>query len=58
MSDGVLLTMNSNGELEKYDDTYDLIIHCRNQEEWDMVAKMLNGMKLMPLPEQSKESEE
>lgn len=53
----ILLHQNSEGLLEVYDDTYDLIIHCRNQEEWDMVAKMLNGMKLMPLPEQSKENE-
>lgn len=49
MSDGVLLTMNSNGELEKYDDTYDLIIHCKSEEEHDKAVKLLTGRRWIPM---------
>lgn len=58
MCDGILLTMNSNDELEKYDDTYDLIIHCKSKEEHDKVVELLNSRRWIPvsgkLPEDDK----
>lgn len=58
MSDGVLLTMNSNGELEKYDDTYDLIIHCKSEEEYDKAVKLLTGRRWIPVSERLPKNDE
>ena len=58
MSDGVLLTMNSNGKLEKYDDTYDLIIHCKSEEEYDKAVKLLTGRRWIPISERLPKNDE
>lgn len=37
-----VLTENGEGKWEKYDDTYDITIHCRNREENERVMKIIN----------------
>ena len=42
MSDDVIqLAINENGVAEIYDDTYDIVIHCKSQEEQDDAVKAL-----------------
>lgn len=42
MSDDVIqLKINENGVAEIYDDTYDIVIHCKSQEEQDDAVKAL-----------------
>lgn len=31
--DGIMIFMNEDGVFEKYDDTWDLVIHCESEEE-------------------------
>ena len=38
-----VLTENGEGKWEKYDDTYDIAIHCRSQEENERVMKIINA---------------
>ena len=58
MTDGILLVENVEGLFEKYDDTYDVIIHCKNKEEQDNVKKMLTADKWIPVQERLPESGE
>lgn len=37
-----ILTEDGEGEWEKYDDTYDITIHCRSKEENEQVMKVIN----------------
>ena len=47
MCDGIKLVCNEAGEWEKYDDTWDITIHCRNEEENRLVREMLEGKMLL-----------
>ena len=42
MSDGIQLIIREDGIAEKYDDTYDLTIHCTSEEEQREVLKIMN----------------
>ena len=37
-----VLTEDGEGIWEKYDDTYDITIHCRSQEENERVMKIIS----------------
>lgn len=37
-----VLTEDGEGKWEKYDDTYDITIHCRSKEENEQVMKIIN----------------
>ena len=41
MSEGLQAILNDDGVFEEYDDTYDLIIHCKSKEEQEMAIKAL-----------------
>ena len=41
-SDGLLAIMGDDGIFKVYDDTFDITIHCTNQEEQDEVEEILN----------------
>lgn len=58
MTDGILLVENEDGLFEKYDDTFDVIIHCENKEEQDIVRKKLTTDKWIPVQERLPESGE
>ena len=57
MSDGILLVENEDGLFKKYDDTFDVVIHCENKKEQDSVRKMLTADKWIPVQERLPESE-
>lgn len=42
MSEELRAILNDDGVFEEYDDTYDLIIHCENEEEQEDVLNRLN----------------
>ena len=37
-----VLTEDGKGKWEKYDDTYDITIHCQSREENERVMKIIN----------------
>lgn len=39
----ILCTINEEGKLDVYDDTYDITIHCESEEEQDRVSKILEN---------------
>ena len=41
MSEGLQAILNDDGVFEEYDDTYDLIIHCKSKEEQEMAIQAL-----------------
>lgn len=41
MSDGIQLIIREDGTAEKYDDTYDLTIHCTSEDEQREVLKIM-----------------
>lgn len=57
MSDGIKLVQNENGEWAKYDDTYDVVIHCESAEEQERAINILKAIQWIPckdrLPEES-----
>ena len=57
MIDGIKLMQNKNGEWEKYDDTYDVVIHCESEEEQERAISILKDRLWIPcqerLPEES-----
>ena len=65
MDEGTMLIQNEDGEWEKYDGTYDVVIHCDSKEDQQKVVGMLKkrdyGLYVnawMPLPEPYKEKTE
>jgi hypothetical protein len=42
MSDGIQLIIREDGTAEKYDDTYDLTIHCTSADEQREILKIMN----------------
>lgn len=57
MSDGMMFIQNEAGEFEKYDDTYDITIHCKSAEEHEKILNILENSQWIPcserLPEES-----
>ena len=51
MCDSILLTIDDDGVAHRYDDTFDITIHCESQEEQDKVIRMLNEMRWIPVSE-------
>lgn len=51
MCDGVMLMIDDDGVAHRYDDTFDITIHCESQEEQDKVIRMLQGMEWIPVSE-------
>lgn len=45
------LIMNKDGAFEKYDDTYDIVIHCTSEEEKRAIIEKLNSMSWIPADE-------
>lgn len=41
MSKEILLIRNDDGEFELYDDTYDIVIHCKNQQGMKETCEIL-----------------
>ena len=42
MSNGIQLIIREDGTAEKYDDTYDLTIHCTSEDEQREIIKIMN----------------
>jgi hypothetical protein len=49
--DGIMIFMNEDGLWEKYDDTWDLVIHCESEEEHNEAVEWMkkSGAK-KPIP--------
>ena len=41
MDEGTMLIQNEDGEWEKYDGTYDVVIHCDSKEDQQKAVGML-----------------
>ena len=41
IDDGILLLLNDDGVAEKYDDTWDITLHCESEEEQKETIKIL-----------------
>ena len=48
MCDGIMLMIDDDGVAHRYDDTFDITIHCESQEEQDEVKKMLDETQWIP----------
>lgn len=46
MNDTMELIQNEDGTFSAYDDTYDIVIHCKTEEEQKKVVEHLRGIKL------------
>ena len=46
MCDGIKLVCNEAGEWEKYDDTWDITIHCRDEQENEKIRAILTNLNL------------
>lgn len=42
MSDGITIMQNEDGSFRKYDDTYDIVIHCESEEEQKKAIELIN----------------
>lgn len=60
MDEGIMLIQNKDGELEEYDDTYDVIIRCDSEEERQKVVGTLKNkiMDWIPISERLPDSDE
>lgn len=43
MADGIMISIGDDGVAKIYDDTYDITIHCKSEEEQDEVVKRLRA---------------
>ena len=43
MSDGIQLIIREDGTAEKYDDTFDLTIHCTSEDEQKEILKIMEA---------------
>ena len=51
MSDGITLVQNEDGSFSTYDDTYDVVIHCKTEEEHEKVIERLKSTNWIPVSE-------
>lgn len=48
MTEGIQMVMNDDGAFEKYDDTWDITIHCTSEEEQREVIEKINARYWIP----------
>lgn len=53
MSDGLLLMLNEDGVAEVYDDTWDIVIHCENEKEFNEAKEKILSMNWIPVTERN-----
>ena len=60
MDEGTMLIQNEDGEWEKYDGTYDVVIHCDSKEDQQKVVGMLKNeiMDWIPISERLPDPDE
>ena len=58
MSDGVQLMLNEDGKAEIYDDTWDIVIHCENEKEFNEAREKILSMNWIPVTERLPENGE
>lgn len=51
MSDGMTFIQNEDGAFSVYDDTYDIVIHCKSKEEQKEVIEHLKSTNWIPTTE-------
>nr|DAJ88586.1 MAG TPA: Protein of unknown function (DUF551) [Caudoviricetes sp.] len=51
MSDGMTLVQHEDGTFGMYDDTYDVVIHCRTEEEQEKAIDHLKSTNWIPVDE-------
>lgn len=51
MSDGMKLVQNEDGTFSTYDDTYDVVIHCKSKEEQEKAIEHLKSTNWIPVSE-------
>ena len=51
MGDGMTFTQNEDGVFSAYDDTYDIVIHCKSKEEQEEVIEHLKSTNWIPVDE-------
>lgn len=51
MRDEILLIQNEDGTFSAYDDTYDIVIHCKSKEEQEEAIEHLKSTNWIPVTE-------
>lgn len=51
MSDAMELIQNKDGTFSAYDDTYDVVIHCKSEDEQKKVIEHLKSISWIPVSE-------
>lgn len=51
MSDEMTFVQNENGSFSAYDDTYDVVIHCKTEEEQKKIIERLKSTNWIPVDE-------
>lgn len=51
MSDEMMLVQNKDGTFSAYDDSYDVVIHCKTEEEQKKVIERLESTSWIPVDE-------
>lgn len=57
MSDVMKFVQNEDGTFDVYDDTYDVVIHCKTEEEQKKVIERLKSISWIPVDERLPEDE-
>lgn len=58
MSDGIQLMLNEDGVAEVYDDTWDIVIHCENEKEFNEAKEKILSMNWIPVTERMPNNEQ
>ena len=53
----IMLVQNEDGTFDVYDDTYDVVIHCKTEEEQKKVIERLKSISWSPVDERLPEDE-
>lgn len=51
MSDGMTFIQNEDGAFSTYNDTYDIVIHCKSKEEQEKAIEHLKSTNWIPVSE-------
>ena len=54
----ILCTLNKNGVLIPYDDTYDVVIHCSTKENQEQTVKLIKDSNWIPIEERLPETDD
>lgn len=57
MSDGVQLMLNEDGKAEIYDDTWDIVIHCETEKDFNEAREKILSMNWIPVTERLPEED-